>query len=221
MNEHVQNKDLTADPRPLANSKKVFVKTYGCQMNVYDSQRMTDSLGESGYQPTDTVEDADFVLINTCHIREKAAEKVYSQLGRLQKMKKDRAKIGRELMVGVAGCVAQAEGAEIARRAPVVDVIIGPTTYHRLPEAIAKARNGERVIETEYAVEDKFEYLPQINREKTLARGVSAFLTVQEGCDKFCTFCVVPYTRGSEVSRPLSQIVEEAHKLVDAGVREI
>jgi tRNA-2-methylthio-N6-dimethylallyladenosine synthase len=207
--------------QPLANTRKVFVKTYGCQMNVYDSQRMTDALSDSGYQSTDTVDDADLVLINTCHIREKAAEKVYSQLGRLNKMKKDRAKVGRDLMVGVAGCVAQAEGAEIARRAPVVDVIIGPTTYHRLPEAIARARGGERVIETDYAVEDKFEYLPQINREKTLARGISAFLTVQEGCDKFCTFCVVPYTRGSEVSRPLAQLLEEARKLVDAGVREI
>jgi tRNA-2-methylthio-N6-dimethylallyladenosine synthase len=207
--------------QPLANTRKVFVKTYGCQMNVYDSQRMTDALSESGYQSTDTVEDADLVLLNTCHIREKAAEKVYSELGRLRKLKDERSKLGKETLVGVAGCVAQAEGAEIARRAPVVDVIIGPTTYHRLPDAIARARNGERVIETDYAVEDKFEYLPQINREKTLARGVSAFLTVQEGCDKFCTFCVVPYTRGSEVSRPLAQLVEEAKKLVDAGVREI
>ncbi|MBL0372668.1 tRNA (N6-isopentenyl adenosine(37)-C2)-methylthiotransferase MiaB [Rhizobium sp. KVB221] len=217
MDQIAPNKDIEQRP----NSKKVFVKTYGCQMNVYDSQRMTDALSESGYESTDTVDDADLVLINTCHIREKAAEKVYSQLGRLQKMKKARAANGRELMVGVAGCVAQAEGAEIARRAPVVDVIIGPTTYHRLPEAIARARGGERVIETEYAVEDKFEYLPQINREKTLARGVSAFLTVQEGCDKFCTFCVVPYTRGSEVSRPVAQILTEAHRLVEAGVREI
>ena len=207
--------------QPLANTKKVFVKTYGCQMNVYDSQRMTDALSDSGYQSTDAIEDADLVLLNTCHIREKAAEKVYSQLGRLRKLKEKRALDGKETMIGVAGCVAQAEGAEIARRAPVVDVIIGPTTYHRLPEAIARAREGERVIETDYAVEDKFEYLPQINREKTLARGVSAFLTIQEGCDKFCTFCVVPYTRGSEVSRPLAQILDEARKLVDAGVREI
>jgi tRNA-2-methylthio-N6-dimethylallyladenosine synthase len=221
MNEHVQNKDLVDGPQPLANSKKVFVKTYGCQMNVYDSQRMTDSLGESGYQPTDTVEDADLVLINTCHIREKAAEKVYSQLGRLQKMKRERAKAGRELMVGVAGCVAQAEGSEIIRRAPVVDLVIGPTTYHRLPEALETARTGRKVVETDYAVEDKFEYLPQINREKTLARGVTAFLTVQEGCDKFCSFCVVPYTRGSEVSRPLAQILMEAERLVEAGVKEI
>jgi tRNA-2-methylthio-N6-dimethylallyladenosine synthase len=217
MNEHRENKDL----EPLANSKKVFVKTYGCQMNVYDSQRMTDSLGESGYQPTDTVEDADLVLINTCHIREKAAEKVYSQLGRLQKMKRQRAKDGRELMVGVAGCVAQAEGSEIIRRAPVVDLVIGPTTYHRLPEALDRVRSGQKVVETDYAVEDKFEYLPQINREKTISRGVTAFLTVQEGCDKFCSFCVVPYTRGSEVSRPLSQILMEAEKLVEAGVKEI
>jgi tRNA-2-methylthio-N6-dimethylallyladenosine synthase len=217
MNEHV-SKSAVAAP---ANSKKVFVKTYGCQMNVYDSQRMTDSLGESGYEPTSSVEDADLVLINTCHIREKAAEKVYSQLGRLQKMKRERAKEGRELTVGVAGCVAQAEGDEIIRRAPVVDLVIGPTTYHRLPDALEKVRAGARVVETDYAVEDKFEHLPAINREKTISRGVTAFLTVQEGCDKFCTFCVVPYTRGSEVSRPLQQILTEANRLVDAGVREI
>jgi tRNA-2-methylthio-N6-dimethylallyladenosine synthase len=210
------------EKKPLANTRKVFVKTYGCQMNVYDSQRMTDALSEQGYEPTDTVEDADLVLLNTCHIREKASEKVYSELGRLQKMKRKRAKAGAaDLKVGVAGCVAQAEGAEIIRRAPVVDLVIGPTTYHRLPDVLARVESGQRVIETEYAVEDKFEHLPEINREKTLARGVSAFLTVQEGCDKFCTFCVVPYTRGSEVSRPLSQLIVEARRLVDAGVREI
>lgn len=210
------------EKKPLANTRKVFVKTYGCQMNVYDSQRMTDALSEKGYEPTDTVEDADLVLLNTCHIREKASEKVYSELGRLQKMKRQRAKAGApELKVGVAGCVAQAEGAEIIRRAPVVDLVIGPTTYHRLPDVLTRVDNGQRVIETEYAVEDKFEHLPDINKEKTLARGVSAFLTVQEGCDKFCTFCVVPYTRGSEVSRPLSQLIVEAKRLVDAGVREI
>ncbi|MBB1249289.1 MULTISPECIES: tRNA (N6-isopentenyl adenosine(37)-C2)-methylthiotransferase MiaB [unclassified Rhizobium] len=210
------------EKKPLANTRKVFVKTYGCQMNVYDSQRMTDALSEKGYEPTDTVEDADLVLLNTCHIREKASEKVYSELGRLQKMKRQRAKAGApDLKVGVAGCVAQAEGAEIIRRAPVVDLVIGPTTYHRLPDVLDRVDNGQRVIETEYAVEDKFEHLPDINKEKTLARGVSAFLTVQEGCDKFCTFCVVPYTRGSEVSRPLSQLLVEARRLVDAGVREI
>ncbi|WP_137153896.1 tRNA (N6-isopentenyl adenosine(37)-C2)-methylthiotransferase MiaB [Rhizobium sp. FKL33] len=210
------------EKKPLANTRKVFVKTYGCQMNVYDSQRMTDALSEQGYEPTDTVEDADLVLLNTCHIREKASEKVYSELGRLQKMKRQRAKAGApDLKVGVAGCVAQAEGAEIIRRAPVVDLVIGPTTYHRLPDVLTRVDNGQRVIETEYAVEDKFEHLPDINKEKTLARGVSAFLTVQEGCDKFCTFCVVPYTRGSEVSRPLSQLIVEAKRLVDAGVREI
>jgi tRNA-2-methylthio-N6-dimethylallyladenosine synthase len=216
MNEHLQDKAVAAP-----NTKKVFVKTYGCQMNVYDSQRMTDSLGESGYTPAESVEDADLVLINTCHIREKAAEKVYSQLGRLRDVKKARAREGREFMIGVAGCVAQAEGDEIIRRAPAVDLVIGPTTYHRLPQALERARTGEKVVETDYAVEDKFDYLPAINREKTISRGVTAFLTVQEGCDKFCTFCVVPYTRGSEVSRPLAQIVTEANRLVEAGVREI
>ena len=202
-------------------ARKVFVKTYGCQMNVYDSDRMTDALSKDGYEVTDSVADADLVLLNTCHIREKAAEKVYSQLGRLREMKKARAKSGRELMIGVAGCVAQAEGAEILRRAPAVDVVIGPQTYHRLPDALKRARQGERVIETDYAIEDKFEHLPAAEKARTRQRGVSAFLTVQEGCDKFCTFCVVPYTRGSEVSRPVAQIVAEALRLVDGGVREI
>ncbi|MBX9458325.1 MAG: tRNA (N6-isopentenyl adenosine(37)-C2)-methylthiotransferase MiaB [Rhizobium sp.] len=218
MNEHVKNTDL----QPPANTKKVFVKTYGCQMNVYDSERMADVLRPLGYAPTDTAEDADFVILNTCHIREKAAEKVYSELGKLRVMKEARGQSGLGAMtIAVAGCVAQAEGAEIIRRAPVVDLVIGPTTYHRLPDALERARAGAKVVETDYAVEDKFEYLPQINREKTISRGVTAFLTVQEGCDKFCTFCVVPYTRGSEVSRPLAQILAEADKLVDAGVKEI
>ena len=225
MNEHVQNKDL----QPLANSKKVFVKTYGCQMNVYDSQRMTDSLGESGYMPTDTVDDADLVLINTCHIREKAAEKVYSQLGRLQKLKRERAKSGRELTVGVAGCVAQAEGEEIARRAPVVDMVFGPQAYHRLPDMLrqAEARRHmhpslkQAVIDTDFPEEDKFEHLPAASRDVTIKRGLTAFLTVQEGCDKFCSFCVVPYTRGAEVSRPVAQVLAEARGLVEAGVKEL
>jgi tRNA-2-methylthio-N6-dimethylallyladenosine synthase len=202
-------------------SRKVFVKTYGCQMNVYDSQRMTDALAADGYSATETLDDADLVLINTCHIREKAAEKVYSQLGRLRDIKTARAKEGREMLIGVAGCVAQAEGAEILRRAPSVDLVIGPTTYHRLPEALRKARAGTAVVETDYAVEDKFEHLPDAAKAVTRARGVTAFLTVQEGCDKFCTFCVVPYTRGSEVSRPVTQIVAEARRLIDNGVREI
>ncbi|WP_411034628.1 tRNA (N6-isopentenyl adenosine(37)-C2)-methylthiotransferase MiaB [Shinella sp. BYT-45] len=203
------------------NTRKVFVKTYGCQMNVYDSDRMTDALSKDGYQATDVLEEADLVLLNTCHIREKAAEKVYSELGRLREMKKARAKDGREMVIGVTGCVAQAEGREILRRAPAVDLVVGPQTYHRLPEALRRAKGGERVVETDYAIEDKFEHLPAPERARTRARGVTAFLTVQEGCDKFCTFCVVPYTRGAEVSRPVSQIVSEAERLVEAGVREI
>ena len=174
------------------NTRKDFVKTYGCQMNVYDSDRMTDALSKDGYQPTDVLEEADLVLLNTCHIREKAAEKVYSELGRLREMKKARAKDGREMVIGVTGCVAQAEGKEILRRAPAVDLVVGPQTYHRLPEALRRAKEGERVVETDYALEDKFEHLPAPEKARTRARGVTAFLTVQEGCDKFCTFCVVP-----------------------------
>ena len=207
--------------REGSNSRKVFIKTYGCQMNVYDSVRMSDALAKDGYVQTEDMGEADLVLLNTCHIREKAAEKVYSALGRLRDMKKSREEQGREFMIGVAGCVAQAEGEEILRRAPAVDVVIGPHTYHRLPDALKRVRGGERVIETEYAVEDKFEHLPVAEKATLRTRGVTAFLTVQEGCDKFCTFCVVPYTRGSEVSRPVRQIVDEAMKLVDAGVREI
>ena len=218
--------EKTADPEIVVSSvsvpsRKVFVKTYGCQMNVYDSDRMADALAKDGYVSTDVLEDADLVLLNTCHIREKAAEKVYSALGRLRDMKARKARQGKEMMIGVAGCVAQAEGDEILRRAPAVDLVIGPQTYHRLPQAIARARSGERVVETEYSIEDKFEHLPAAEKAVTQKRGVTAFLTVQEGCDKFCTFCVVPYTRGSEVSRPLAQIVAEAEKLVDGGVREI
>jgi tRNA-2-methylthio-N6-dimethylallyladenosine synthase len=206
---------------PSTAAKKVFIKTYGCQMNVYDSQRMTDALAADGYTATDAIAEADLVLLNTCHIREKAAEKVYSELGRIRDMKAERASAGREMLVGVAGCVAQAEGAEIIRRSPAVDLVIGPQTYHRLPEVLARVRGGEKIVETDYAVEDKFEHLPQPKRAELIKRGVTAFLTVQEGCDKFCTFCVVPYTRGSEVSRPVSQIVAEAERLADAGVREV
>jgi tRNA-N(6)-(isopentenyl)adenosine-37 thiotransferase enzyme MiaB len=202
-------------------ARKVFIKTYGCQMNVYDSERMNDALAREGYVAAESVQDADLVLINTCHIREKAAEKVYSQLGQLQRMKRERRAEGGDLMVAVTGCVAQAEGREIVRRAPVVDVVIGPQTYHRLPEALARARNGEKVVETEFPAEDKFEALPATAAKDIRARGVTAFLTVQEGCDKFCTFCVVPYTRGAEVSRPVDRIVAEAMRLAAAGVREI
>ncbi|WP_246658785.1 tRNA (N6-isopentenyl adenosine(37)-C2)-methylthiotransferase MiaB [Mesorhizobium sp. J18] len=190
-------------------------------MNVYDSQRMADALARDGYQPTEVMEEADLVLLNTCHIREKAAEKVYSELGRIRKLKEERAEKGDELIIGVAGCVAQAEGQEIIRRAPAVDLVIGPQTYHRLPDAVGRARRGEKIVETDYAIEDKFEHLPAPERRAVRSRGVTAFLTVQEGCDKFCTFCVVPYTRGSEVSRPVAQILDEARRLADAGVREL
>jgi len=163
-------------------------------MNVYDSQRMGDALSRDGYEPTDTIENADLVLINTCHIREKAAEKIYSELGRIRELKAERAERGEAMTIGVTGCVAQAEGAEIMARAPVVDLVVGPQTYHRLPEALGRVALGERVVDTDYAVEDKFRHLPGQNRKQIASRGVTAFLTVQEGCDKFCTFCVVPYT---------------------------
>ncbi|SHJ09466.1 tRNA-i(6)A37 thiotransferase enzyme MiaB [Aureimonas altamirensis DSM 21988] len=204
-----------------SNSRKVFIRTYGCQMNVYDSQRMGDALSRDGYEPTDTIENADLVLINTCHIREKAAEKIYSELGRIRELKAERAERGEAMTIGVTGCVAQAEGAEIMARAPVVDLVVGPQTYHRLPEALGRVALGERVVDTDYAVEDKFRHLPGQNRKQIASRGVTAFLTVQEGCDKFCTFCVVPYTRGAEVSRPMADVVEEARRLADAGVREL
>ncbi len=222
MSDHVPTLPVVpAASAEAAAGRKVFVKTYGCQMNVYDSERMTDALAKDGYQATDVVEEADLVLLNTCHIREKAVEKVYSELGRLRHMKRMRAKDGREMVIGVTGCVAQAEGKEILNRAPGVDLVVGPQTYHRLPDMLKRAKGGERVVETDYALEDKFEHLPAPDRAATRARGVTAFLTVQEGCDKFCTFCVVPYTRGSEVSRPVAQIVSEAEKLVEGGVREI
>ncbi|WP_421854794.1 tRNA (N6-isopentenyl adenosine(37)-C2)-methylthiotransferase MiaB [Oricola sp.] len=212
---------VTPDAAAEMNTRRVFVKTYGCQMNVYDSQRMADALGADGYVETATPDDADMVLLNTCHIREKAAEKVYSELGRLRNLRDRRRAAGSDLIIGVAGCVAQAEGEEIIRRAPVVDFVIGPQTYHRLPQVVGRARDGEKVVETDYAVEDKFEHLPARDERQVRSRGVTAFLTVQEGCDKFCTFCVVPYTRGAEVSRSVAQIVTEARALVAAGVREI
>ena len=195
----------------MADAKKLFIKTYGCQMNVYDSERMAETLGGQGYVATDSAEDADMVLINTCHIREKASEKLYSDLGRLRTLK--RAKSG--LKIGVAGCVAQAEGAEILRRMPdVVDLVVGPQSYHRLPEML---RADGPVVDTDFPPEDKFDHLP----ERKVTRGPTAFLTVQEGCDKFCAFCVVPYTRGVEVSRPVSRILDEARGLVAKGVRDI
>ena len=193
--------------------KKLFIKTYGCQMNVYDSERMAESL--EGYVQTDTAEDADMILLNTCHIREKAAEKVYSELGRVKSLKDAKP----DLKIGVTGCVAQAEGAEIMRRQPAVDLVVGPQSYHRLPQMEARVRQGLTALDTDFPEEDKFAHLK--GRGTKARRAPSAFLTVQEGCDKFCAFCVVPYTRGAEVSRPAEQVVREAQELVERGVREV
>ncbi len=198
----------------MSEPKKLYIKTYGCQMNVYDSERMAETLGGKGYVETKSPDDADMILLNTCHIREKAAEKVYSELGRFKGLKAEKP----DLKIGVAGCVAQAEGEEIMRRQPLVDLVVGPQSYHRLPEMEAKTRAGEKALDTDFPEEDKFEKLK--NRPKA-SRGPTAFLTVQEGCDKFCAFCVVPYTRGAEVSRPADRIIREAQDLVDRGVREI
>jgi len=205
----------------MSGARKVHIKSFGCQMNVYDSHRMADTLAPEGFAETATPEDADLVILNTCHIREKAAEKVYSELGRVRALKQAAARDGRRIVVAVAGCVAQAEGREILRRAPSVDLVVGPQSYHRLPALLARVERGEAVIDTEFPVEDKFDILKAPSREATRARGVSAFVTVQEGCDKFCTFCVVPYTRGAEVSRPVAKIVAEVEHLADAGVREV
>jgi tRNA-2-methylthio-N6-dimethylallyladenosine synthase len=200
-------------------TKKVHIKTFGCQMNAYDSERMAEALGAEGYASTEDAAEADLVILNTCHIREKAAEKVYSELGRVRLAKQRRRRAGRETLVAVAGCVAQAEGAEIMARAPVVDVVVGPQSYHRLPDLVAAAKNtGKGVVATDFPAEDKFARLPERVRKATHP---SAFLTVQEGCDKFCTFCVVPYTRGAEYSRAPSEIVAEAERLGRQGVREI
>ena len=204
----------------MSEKRKLHVKSFGCQMNVYDSLRMADTLAPAGFIETEAVETADLVILNTCHIREKAAEKVYSELGRVRKMKEEAARQGRQVLIAVAGCVAQAEGDEIIRRASAVDLVVGPQNYHRLPDLVVRAAR-ERIVDTEFPVEDKFDYLAPPSREKIRARGVSAFVTVQEGCDKFCTFCVVPYTRGAEVSRPVKKIVGEVERLVEAGVREV
>lgn len=201
--------------------KKAYVKSYGCQMNAYDAARMADVLGAEGYTATDSVEDADVVVLNTCHIREKASEKVYSELGRLRVAKDEAARSGRAMQIAVAGCVAQAEGEEIVRRAPVVDVVVGPQSYHHLPDLLKRAGNEGRAIETEFPAADKFGFLAQPKPDAIRARGIAAFVTVQEGCDKFCTFCVVPYTRGSEVSRPVAKIVDDVKRLADNGVREL
>jgi len=204
-------------------TKKLYIKTYGCQMNVYDSARMADVLAPLGYAPSDTPDGADMVILNTCHIRERAEEKVFSELGRLRPLKT--AKTDGDMIIAVAGCVAQAEGAEIMRRAPYVDIVLGPQTYHRLPEMVARAARsatgpdgkGRGILDTDFPAEAKFDFLPT----ESVAPGVSAFLSIQEGCDKFCTFCVVPYTRGAEYSRPAAAVLVEARRLVAAGAREL
>ena len=204
-------------------TRKLHVKTYGCQMNVYDGQRMAEAMIAEGYALTDDPADADLVVLNTCHIREKAAEKVYSDIGRLKLLRADRQATGGDMVIAVGGCVGQAEGAEIIRRAPAVDMVFGPQTYHRLPAMAAaaieerKATGRARIVDTEFPAEDKFDYLPQGRGQAS----PTAFLTIQEGCDKFCTFCVVPYTRGAEVSRPVAKIVAEAERLAAQGVVEL
>ena len=205
----------------MSKARKVHVKSFGCQMNVYDSHRMADTLAPEGYNETASPEHADLVILNTCHIREKAAEKVYSEIGRIREMKETAARDGRRMLIAVAGCVAQAEGREIIRRAGAVDLVVGSQNYHRLPEMVARAQRGEKVIDTDFPVEDKFDVLAAPKRDAIAKRGISAFVTVQEGCDKFCTFCVVPYTRGAEVSRPVEKIVAEVERLADGGVREV
>jgi tRNA-2-methylthio-N6-dimethylallyladenosine synthase len=198
-------------------TRKLFIKTYGCQMNAYDSARMADVMAPHGYALAEAADDADMVVLNTCHIREKAAEKVYSELGRLRALKRAKAQQGGRMIVAVAGCVAQAEGEEMLRRSDLVDIVVGPQVYHRLPELVARLAREGKALDTDFPAIDKFDALPQTKS----VEGPAAFLTVQEGCDKFCTFCVVPYTRGAEYSRSVAQIEMEARRLVDLGVREI
>ncbi|MEO0729386.1 MAG: tRNA (N6-isopentenyl adenosine(37)-C2)-methylthiotransferase MiaB [Pseudomonadota bacterium] len=202
----------------MPGAKKVFIKTYGCQMNVYDSERMVEAMAPYGFAETNSMDDADVVVLNTCHIREKAAEKIYSELGRITQLKKSRRGTQRDMTIAVAGCVAQAEGQEIVTRAPAVDVVVGPQNYHRLPDYLFEARaEGRKIVRTEFPEDDKFKLLPK----RSGPRQAAAFLTVQEGCDKFCTFCVVPYTRGMETSRSVATIVDEARALTERGVREV
>ena len=204
----------------ITNQKKLFIKTWGCQMNVYDSNRMIDILKGLGYAPSDTPEDADMIILNTCHIREKATEKVFSEIGRLKEFKDAKKAKGEQTLLAVAGCVAQAEGKEITDRAPAVDLVFGPQTYHELPEMIAKLTGSygkKRLVQTDFPVESKFDFLPEENTNA----GPAAFLSIQEGCDKFCTFCVVPYTRGAEFSRPVQPILDEAIKMARGGTKDI
>jgi tRNA-2-methylthio-N6-dimethylallyladenosine synthase len=201
--------------------RKVHIKSFGCQMNVYDSHRMADTLAPAGFSESATPEDADLIVLNTCHIREKAVEKVYSEIGRMRALKEAAAAQGRPVLIAVAGCVAQAEGEEIMRRAGAVDLVVGSQNYHRLPAMLARAERGDKFVDTDFPVEDKFASLVPPEHATIARRGVTAFVTVQEGCDKFCTFCVVPYTRGAEISRPVAQIVAEVERLAAGGVREV
>ena len=210
-----------ASPGQGHNRRRVHIKSYGCQMNAYDANRMADVLAPQGYDETSDIEDADLIILNTCNIREKAVEKVSSELGRVRETKDRRAANGRKTLVAVAGCVAQAEGKALLKGSKTVDLVVGPQSYHRLPDMIAEARKSRRGVDTEFPADDKFDHLPAPSRARTMARGVTAFVTVQEGCDKFCTFCVVPYTRGAEMSRPAAKIIAEVRDLASAGVREV
>ncbi|WP_215753615.1 tRNA (N6-isopentenyl adenosine(37)-C2)-methylthiotransferase MiaB [Acetobacter sp. P5B1] len=212
---------MTGLPSSSTAPRGLHVITWGCQMNVYDSARMSDVLRPLGYQPVDTPDAADMIILNTCHIRDRAAEKVFSELGRLRKIKEARETTGQPTIIAVAGCVAQAEGQEILARAPYVDIVLGPQTYHRLPEMVARAaRAGGAVIETDFPAEQKFDFLPDTAAPQTPGN-LTAFLTIQEGCDKFCSFCVVPYTRGAEVSRSVASVLAEARRMVESGVQDI
>ncbi len=215
----IEDAPMTAEPQNRA--PRAFVKSFGCQMNVYDSQRMADLAATAGYGEAAAPEDADLIVLNTCHIRERASEKIYSELGKLRELKESRRADGRKTTIVVAGCLAQAEGAEIVRRQPAVDVVVGPQSYHRLPELLMEAGRRPGVVDTDFPAEDKFQRLPPSAEKAIRSRGVAAFVTVQEGCDKFCSFCVVPYTRGAEASRPVEAILEEIRRLTDAGVREV
>ncbi len=222
MSESILLEDVPADAaRPQGVARRAFIKSFGCQMNVYDSQRMGDLASSVGFSEAGTPEDADLIILNTCHIRERASEKIYSELGKLRELKEGRRAEGRKTTLVVAGCLAQAQGAEIVRRQPAVDVVVGPQSYHRLPELLREAEGRPGIVDTDFPAEDKFQRLPPSAERAIRRRGVSAFVTVQEGCDKFCSFCVVPYTRGAEASRPVAAILEEVGRLTDAGVREV
>src|SRR5215472_14202507 len=221
LHQRVEALSAQNDSTGMTRPRKLYVKSFGCQMNVYDSHRMADMLAPEGFAETAELEDADLVILNTCHIREKAADKVYSELGRIRALKAAAARNGRRVTIAVAGCVAQAEGEEIIRRAPVVDLVVGPQSYHRLPGLLARLPHEGKLVDTEFPLEDKFDSLRAPTAQATRARGVAAFVTVQEGCDKFCTFCVVPYTSGAELSRPVAKIVAEVERLAEAGVREV